>query len=113
MDLLAARLSAPLACPEQKTPRKGGWRHWQDVRASPLRALSLTGLAPAVVLTVGHDPLRDEGIDYAQRLEAEGVRVRHLHASDLVHGALTMCAAVRPGVGLIRYVGQALADALG
>jgi acetyl esterase len=86
---------------------------WQDVRASPLRALSLTGLAPAVVLTVGHDPLRDEGIDYAQRLEAEGVRVRHLHASDLVHGALTMCAVVRPGVGLIRYVGQALANALG
>ena len=45
------------------------------------------GLAPAVILTVGHDPLRDEGIDYARGLAAAGVEVRHFHAPDSYHGA--------------------------
>lgn len=45
------------------------------------------GLAPAVVLTVGHDPLRDEGIAYARGLAAAGVEVRHFHAPDSFHGA--------------------------
>lgn len=45
------------------------------------------GLAPAVVLTVGHDPLRDEGIAYARELAAAGVEVRHCHAPDSFHGA--------------------------
>lgn len=33
------------------------------------------GTAPALVLTVAHDPLADEGRAYAGQLEAEGVRV--------------------------------------
>src|SRR5208282_3166846 len=45
-----------------------------DWRASPARAVSLAGTAPALVLTASNDPLRDEGIDYAHRLEREGVR---------------------------------------
>lgn len=45
------------------------------------------GLAPAIVLTVGHDPLRDEGIAYARGLAAAGVEVRHFHAPDSFHGA--------------------------
>lgn len=36
---------------------------------------------PAVVLTVGHDPLRDEGIDYVRMLEAAGGSVMAIHAS--------------------------------
>jgi len=37
-----------------------------DWRASPLRAAVFKGLPQAFVLTVGHDPLRDEGAEYAQ-----------------------------------------------
>jgi acetyl esterase len=85
---------------------------WQDWRASPLRAESLAGVAPAFVLTVGHDPLSDEGRAYAARLEVEGVPVAHLHAADLLHGALTMAAIVRPALSLITVAGLALKDGL-
>ncbi|HYF08650.1 MAG TPA: alpha/beta hydrolase [Acetobacteraceae bacterium] len=61
-----------------------------DWRASPLRATSLAGVAPAFVMTCGHDPLVDEGIEYARRLEREGVRVTHLHVADQMHAYLTM-----------------------
>jgi acetyl esterase len=82
--------------------------HWADWRASPLRAATLAATAPAFVLTVGHDPLCDEGRDYAQRLEREGVPVRHLHVADLLHGALTMGAIVRPALDLIDAAALAL-----
>jgi acetyl esterase len=69
--------------------------HETDWRASPGRVASVAGTAPALVLTCAHDPLRDEGIDYARRLEREGVRVVHLHYSDQIHGFLSMGRIIR------------------
>ncbi|MBU6498342.1 MAG: alpha/beta hydrolase [Rhodospirillales bacterium] len=66
-----------------------------DWRASPLRAASLAGTAPAFVITAGHDPLCDEGVAYAERLEQEGVHVAHLHLADQIHGFLTMGRVIR------------------
>lgn len=60
----------------------------RDWRASPLRAPSLAGLPPAIVLTMAHDPLCDEGRAYAQRLDDAGVRVAALHLNDQTHGLL-------------------------
>lgn len=61
-----------------------------DWRASPLRAESHAGLPPSFVATCGHDPLRDEGISYADRLRASGVPVEHRHFPGQIHGFLTM-----------------------
>jgi acetyl esterase/lipase len=56
-----------------------------DPRISPLLATDLTGLPPAMVLTGGFDPLRDEGNQYADALAAAGVPVDHRQFGSLVH----------------------------
>jgi len=84
----------------------------EDWRASPLRAASLAGTAPAFVLTAGHDPLRDEGRAYAARLEAEGVAVTALHMADMLHGFLTMGRLIGAADLALRTAGLALRGAL-
>jgi acetyl esterase len=57
----------------------------QDVRASPGLADELWGLAPAVIVTAGFDPLRDEGNRYAAALSDAGVRVVNRTEAALTH----------------------------
>ena len=58
--------------------------------ASPLRTETLEGLPPALVLTSGFDPLRDDGRQLADRLSDAGVPTEHLQYDDMIHGFLTM-----------------------
>jgi acetyl esterase/lipase len=83
-----------------------------DWRASPIRAASLAGTAPALVLTAAADPLRDEGVAYAQRLEREGVRVTALHLSDQIHGFLSMGKVIRAADTAIDMMSAVLKRAL-
>lgn len=71
------------------------WRHYlpdsatgAEPEASPLKCPDLSDVAPALVLTAGYDPLRDEGEAYAARLEAAGVRVRLLTYPGQIHDFL-------------------------
>ena len=49
----------------------------------------LSGLAPAHVVVAGHDPLRDEGALYAERLREAGNTVELERYDDMVHGFMT------------------------
>jgi len=61
-----------------------------DWRASPLLHPNLAGLPPALVLTAGFDPLRDEGQQYAQRLSEAGTTATSVCFERQIHGFITM-----------------------
>jgi acetyl esterase len=67
-------------CPDPKDLR--------NPLAAPLLAESHAGLPPAFVAVAEHDPLRDEGIAYAEALERAGVRVELSRGEGLIHGYL-------------------------
>lgn len=67
------------------------WEHYlgeddPSAAVTPLAAADLAGTPPTVVATAGHDPLRDEGRAYAERLAAAGVTVADLRYPGLCHG---------------------------
>jgi acetyl esterase len=66
-----------------------------DWRASPLKAQSHADLPPALVLTAGFDPLRDEGRMYANALSAAGSSAEYICFERQIHGFITMGRIMR------------------
>ena len=84
----------------------------RDPRASPIHAESLEGLAPAFVLTAQHDPLLDEGEDYARQLEAAGVPVELSRYDGMPHGFFTMTGELSGAREAVAEAAAALRAAL-
>ncbi|MGA9275947.1 flavin-containing monooxygenase [Ilumatobacter sp.] len=90
------------------------WDHYADVadrddpRASPLRAESLAGLPPAMIVTCEFDPLRDEGEAYAAALADAGVDVRHRRARGQIHTSVPAVNALLSGVSVRGEMADAL-----
>jgi acetyl esterase len=83
-----------------------------DWRVSPLRASSLAGLPPALVITAGFDPLRDEGDAYAARLRDAGVTVDSVCFGGMIHGFAGMGKVLGSAHRAVTLIGDALRQAL-
>ncbi|WP_410118137.1 alpha/beta hydrolase fold domain-containing protein [Agrobacterium tumefaciens] len=62
--------------------------------ASPIMSTGLSGLPPALILTAGYDPLRDEGAAYAARLISSGIAVTHIHYPALPHAFIQLIGVI-------------------
>ena len=82
-----------------------------DPRCSPLLNLDFTGLPPALVVTAGYDPLRDEGKAYADKLAAFGVPVTYRHFAGQIHGFFSQAGAVSAAAQLHQECARALRQA--
>jgi acetyl esterase len=89
-----------------------GGREGLDWRVSPLRAPSLAGLPPAMVVTAGFDPLRDEGDAYARKLREAGVRVDAICYGGMIHGFMPMGRLIESGNRAVAHVAASLREVL-
>lgn len=78
-------------------------RHWQ---ASPLLANDHRGAAPALIITAGLDPLRDDGIAYAQTLSRAGVDVLLRNYAGHTHGFVEMAGVLDTVPDAFALMGQ-------
>jgi acetyl esterase len=67
-------------------------RDWRHPDVSPLLAPDedLRNLPPALIVTAGCDPLRDQGQAYADRLSSLGVPVTHRLEPEMIHAAMNL-----------------------
>jgi len=86
--------------------------HDLDWRASPLLREDLSRLPPAMVLTAGFDPLRDEGLQYAQRLSEAGNRATQICFERQIHGFVTMGRVVDEANAAVALCAATLRSAL-
>ena len=85
---------------------------WLDWRASPLLHADLSRLPPALVLTAGFDPLRDEGLDYADALVAAGNQATYVCFDRQIHGFITMGKVLDEANTAVALCAAAVARAL-
>jgi acetyl esterase len=84
-----------------------------DVRISPLRALHVAGLPPAIIHTAEFDPMRDEGNAYARKLLAAGVTVEHVCHDGMIHNFHAMSAVLPQARLIISQIGEQVRRAVG
>ncbi|MEZ5622499.1 MAG: alpha/beta hydrolase [Burkholderiaceae bacterium] len=86
---------------------------WADWRASPLLAADHAHLPPALVLTAGFDPLRDEGRQYADALSGAGVACQYICFERQIHGFVTMGRVIDEANTALDLCATALRRAIG
>ena len=83
-----------------------------DLRASPLRAPSVAGQPPTLIVTAGFDPLRDEGRAYADRLREAGVDVVYREYPGQIHAFVSLTKAIPQGMACTLEIAEYLRQRL-
>ena len=83
-----------------------------DWRASPLLHPDLSKLPPALVVTAGYDPLRDEALQYSHRLTLAGNRATHINFERQIHGFIAMGKVIDEANTAVQLCAAALRRAL-
>lgn len=93
----------------------GGHGSPDDPRVSPLLAddAAFASSPPTLVLTAEYDPLRDEGVAYAERLAAAGVPTSHVMFHGQIHAFFSLPEFLDDANAARALVAQAIATALG
>ncbi|MGH7907472.1 MAG: alpha/beta hydrolase [Candidatus Binataceae bacterium] len=95
------------------------WKHYlaspedgRNVYADPMQAKDLSKLPPALVVIAGFDPLRDEGLAYADKLTDAGVNTVLRRYNGLTHGFFNMGTLIREAGRAVTQAGESLRTAL-
>jgi acetyl esterase len=83
-----------------------------DLRASPLRAPSLAGQPPTLIVTAGFDPLREEGRVYGDRLREAGVDVVYREYPGQIHAFVSLTKAIPQGMACTMEISEYLRQRL-
>jgi acetyl esterase len=81
-------------------------QHHSNPYAVPMRADSLSGVAPAVIITAQYDPLISDGEKYAELLEGDGVTVIYKEYAGMIHGFFTNLAVTPTARQSIDFVAE-------
>ena len=84
-----------------------------DPRISPLRALHVARLPPAIIHTAEYDPMRDEGNAYARKLLAAGVTVEHVCHDGMIHNFHALGAVLPQAQLVLSQIGEQVRRAVG
>ena len=76
----------------------------EDWRASPIKAASLSGAVPAIVITAECDVLHDDGERYAEALRRAGVPVEYKEFPGMIHAFVGMVPAVDDAMNAQRLI---------
>ena len=83
----------------------------EDWRASPIKAASFAGVAPAIVVTAECDVLHDDGERYAEALRRAGVAVEYREYAGMIHGFFGMVPIIDDAMTAQRAVAAAFKEA--
>jgi len=83
----------------------------QDPRFSPVFTDDLSDQPPALTITAGFDPLRDEGRAYHEALQAAGVTSEYIQYDGMIHAFINMAGVLPQGAAALQLSGQRLKSA--
>ncbi|MBE4908953.1 alpha/beta hydrolase [Bacillus luteolus] len=79
--------------------------------AAPLLIDDKSDLPPALIITAGFDPLRDEGKAYAESLTEAGIEVEYKCYDGMIHGFISMFGVLHQGKLAVEHISNSLQNA--